>query len=62
MYLDRVIPSKYGQHLPPYFIFQKSFWCPNSAYSDTKDAKTIPLGSDNELAFLAPSRKYEKVE
>ena len=29
LYLDKVIPSQYGQYLKPFFCCSKSYWMPN---------------------------------
>eukprot|EP01084_Bolivina_argentea_P100177 179935_1 len=55
MYLDRVVPSKYGQHLPPYFIFQRSFWWKNADYYKNNGTAT----DENEPMII--SKKYEQV-
>ena len=55
MYLDRVIPSRYGQKLPFYFPLQKSFWCPNAAY-DSKRNKELSNRP------LPDSDKYEQLD
>jgi len=62
MYLDRVVPSKYGQTLPPWFIFQKSFWFPNSEYfrHHAQDAEGVNAEIEN-VPFLE-AKEYEKVD
>eukprot|EP01084_Bolivina_argentea_P083041 150350_1 len=60
MYLDKIIPSKYGQHLPPYFIFQPSFWCPNVMYTAT--INTINDSENTERDPILTSKRYEQID
>jgi ABC-type Na+ transport system ATPase subunit NatA len=44
LYLDRVLPSKYGQRLHPLFLFFPRFWCPPTSPDPTAPRAQPPVG------------------
>ena len=55
MYFDQVIPSKFGQKLPWYFIFQKNYWFPNTINNGNVNERS----HDIEMEQIV-HEKYEK--
>jgi ABC-type multidrug transport system fused ATPase/permease subunit len=51
-YLNRVIPPDYGQAMPFYFPFTKSYWCPGSTTAG--HTEEVPEGGANDNVPLEP--------
>lgn len=61
-YLNRVIPPDYGQAMPFYFPFTKSYWCPGSVNAGHMDEATEGGGTDDVPLEPVPEALLRQAE